>query len=202
MRQIIQQPTHKHGHILDWLIVREDASPPPCQVLDLALADHKAIICDIPFQRPHRPKRLVTSRSLKKMNTIKFQEDIKSFTNGLDSCSVKTFDTSLRQILDNHAPLVTRHITDRPSAPWMTEEIQHSKRRKRQAERKWRTSKLTVHHDIYVQERNRHNRLQNRIKAQFFATKIGLCSTTRQLHSIANQLLGKRKDQICRTIFL
>ena len=46
--------------------------------------------------------------------------------------------TCLHQLLDRHTPIVTRTVTDRTSAPWMTLEIKQAKVQRRLAERKWR----------------------------------------------------------------
>ena len=43
--------------------------------------------------------------------------------------------TRLRQVLDHHAPLVTRTVTDRTSAPWMTLEVKQAKVERHIAER-------------------------------------------------------------------
>ena len=43
-------------------------------------------------------------------------------------------DTCLRQLLDRHAPLVTRTVTNGMSAPWMTLETKQAKVQRRLAE--------------------------------------------------------------------
>ena len=40
---------------------------------------------------------------------------------------IGVYNTCLRLLLDRHAPLVTRTVTDRTSAPWMTLEIKQAK---------------------------------------------------------------------------
>ena len=64
------------------------------------------------------------------------------------------YNTCLRQVLDHHASLVTRTVTDRTSTPWMTLEVKQAKVERRTAERKWRQSGLTVHREIYAKQRN------------------------------------------------
>ena len=44
--------------------------------------------------------------------------------------------------MDRHAPLRSRNVTDRRSAPWMSSEIKALKSKKRRAERRFRKSKL------------------------------------------------------------
>ena len=66
LRQVIHKPTHQKGHTLDWLVVREDCSLYQADVMDLALPDHKAVVCQLPVEHTKRSKRSVTSRNLKK----------------------------------------------------------------------------------------------------------------------------------------
>ena len=42
----------------------------------------------------------------------------------------------LKKLLDKHAPLRTKVVTDKPPAPWLTSEIVNMKIRKRQLERR------------------------------------------------------------------
>ena len=51
------------------------------------------------------------------------------------------YNNTLKKILDDHAPVVTRTTINRPHVPWITEEIRASKRERRRAEKKWRRSK-------------------------------------------------------------
>ena len=47
---------------------------------------------------------------------------------------LKELNTSLRNVLDRHAPLVIRTVTARPSAPWIAEEVKAAKCNLRKAE--------------------------------------------------------------------
>ena len=157
--QLMDMPTHKRGHVLDLVIVRRDASCLSLETIeDIALSDHRAIYCSVNVGRPTAQKRLVTSRSLRAMNSADFQADMKSFAETAgDQCAdsglLDVYDTGLRQALDHHAPLTTRRVSDRPSVPWMTDDIKAAKRELRRAERQWRATRLTVHRDIYTKQR-------------------------------------------------
>ena len=47
------------------------------------------------------------------------------------------YDSELSKVVDVHAPLKTRLVTSRPSAPWYSEEIAAEKRKRRKLERRW-----------------------------------------------------------------
>ena len=54
----------------------------------------------------------------------------------------RAYNTSVRSLLDRHAPELQKVIPIRPYAQWHTDELRTAKRSKRQAERKWRKSGL------------------------------------------------------------
>ena len=105
LRQMIHEPTHQKGHTLDWLVVREDCCLHQAGVKDLALADHKAVVCQLPFEHPKRPKRSVTSKNLKKIDLQNFQTDMCSFAAATESkcyhsSAVEDYNSGLGNILD------------------------------------------------------------------------------------------------------
>ena len=105
-------------------------------------------------------------------------------------------NTCLRQLLDRHAPLVTRTVTDRTSAPWMTLEIKQAKVQRRLAERKWRESGLAVHREIYVKQRNLVSNMISKAKKDDLCHKIVNWGRSRELFSLSSQMMGKFGDSM------
>ena len=66
---------------------------------------------------------------------------------------VDNYDTVLRNILDNHAPLKRRSITIRPSNPWYTPEIDTAKKLRKQLERRWRKTNLEIDRQLFKSQR-------------------------------------------------
>ena len=85
------------------------------------------------------------------------------------SSGIKDYNSGLSKILDQHAPFITCHIIDCPSAPWMSAELKEAKRKQRQAERRWR---CTVHRDVHAKERSKVHALHIAAKRQHFDTQI------------------------------
>ena len=56
-------------------------------------------------------------------------------------------------LVSKHAPLTTRSVTSRAPAPWYTPEIASARRERRRLERRWRHTKLTVDHEIFVAQK-------------------------------------------------
>ena len=83
-------------------------------------------------------------------------------------------DAELLKILNSHAPLQTRFASLRKSAPWFNTEIKQEKKKRRQAERRWRHSKLTVHKEIFQAHNQRVNKLIKTVKQDYFVSKINV----------------------------
>ena len=111
-------------------------------------------------------------------------------------------DASLRNVLDRHAPLVTRTDTARPSAPWITEEVKAAKCNLRKAERRWRSSGLTVHEQIYMEQRNVKNRAILSVKRKHFREKLSKCNSSKQPYGLANELLENSQSSVFQSDIL
>nr|KAG5698256.1 hypothetical protein BaRGS_024063 [Batillaria attramentaria] len=119
------------SHILDWVVVRGQSNRLSVKaVQDCAgLSDHYLIICGLELSRPPPPTRLVTSRNLKGVNLADFQADVRTLIGSMEDLRgpdlgieglVHVYNDGLLQILDRHAPSVTRRVRDRPTALWLT----------------------------------------------------------------------------------
>ena len=60
----------------------------------------------------------------------------------------KQYRQILKTLLDKHAPIKSKSVSQRPPALWMTPEIIQSKRRRRYLERVWRKSRSSL--DCYT----------------------------------------------------
>ena len=113
---------------------------------------------DLLLRKPGRVTKKVTSRNIRSIDMHVFRTDLcnvlESTTQSDLADPLSVYNACLRQVLDHHAPLVTRTVTDRTSAPWMTLEVKQAKVERRIAERKWRQSGLTVHKEIYAKQRS------------------------------------------------
>nr|KAG5692437.1 hypothetical protein BaRGS_010147 [Batillaria attramentaria] len=139
--QLVDQATHRQGHILDWVVVRADSSRLSLQsVLDTAgLSDHDVLVCNLAVARPPPPTRIVAVR------LTDLQSDVAALAVSLkDRCAdpgvdaavlVDRYNDGLREIRDRHAPSVTRRVRDRASAPWLSSEVMEARRRRKRAER-------------------------------------------------------------------
>ena len=148
--------THKDNHKLDLVIGRSDGNlVADFHVHDPIISDHFAIHCNLNSDRPPNPKKTVSYRKLRSVNTDAFRQDILSSellsTNSSDLNSLcSRYDDVISAIVDKHAPLVTKTITVRPNSPWYTDDIGVEKSTRRRFERRWRRTLLPEHRLAYV----------------------------------------------------
>ena len=116
--QHVNESTHRDGHIIDFVISREeDDLVRKCTVSD-QISDHNAVHAVINCIRPHPPRKQIVYRDLKNINTTEFVKDIqesKLYTDPETSIenSVIQYNSTMTEILDKHAPLKCKFITER-----------------------------------------------------------------------------------------
>ena len=112
----------------------------------------------------------------------------------------------LRTVLDKHAPLSLRKVIAHNSSPWLEsirDELFIAKRERRQAERIWRNTKLTIFRDLYtlVQARHKASKFVRTAKCKFYTQRIALASSSKELHQIVNTLSNRHPPKILPTIY-
>ena len=110
----------------------------------------------------------------------------------------------LRTVLDKHAPPSMRKVVTHSSSPWfesIRDELFIAKREKRQAERKWRNTKLAIFKDLYGQAKHKVSILVHTAKCKFYTERIALASSSKELHQIVNTLSNRHPPKILPTIY-
>ena len=91
----------------------------------------------------------ITYRKCKQIDIEKFENNIEQsclYTMTESTCNEVTCDmetmtaqynTTLRKIMDDHAPEKTKTVKKKPAMPWCNDEINGPKRDRRKAERQW-----------------------------------------------------------------
>ena len=94
--------------------------------------------------------------------------------------------------MDKHAPEQSRKVSVRLESPWYTSDVKSSKRECRRAERKWRSTGLTVHKQIYEQALDDVACLIEDAKKQYYGDKIK-SADQKSFFKLANSLMHKPK---------
>ena len=152
------------------------------------------------LRKPGRVTKKVTSRNTRSIDMHVYRTDLRNVLESTTKSDLadplSVYNTCLRQVLDHHAPLVTRTVTDRTSAPWMTLEVKQAKVERRIAERKWCQSGLTVHKEIYAKQRSLVSNLIRKAKKGYICEKIVNCDSSRELFRLSNQMMGTFGDTV------
>ena len=76
-----------------------------------------------------------------------------------------------------------------------------AKRERHQAKRKWRNTKLSIFKDLCRQARHKVSKLVHTSKYKFYAEKITLASSCKELHQIVYTLSNRHPPKILPTIY-
>ena len=110
---------------------------------------------------------------------------------------LEQYDTTLSALLDKHDPVQTRTISVRPKVPWFSGDIKIAKQKRRQLERKWRQSWLTIYRDLFKEQRRHVNQLISSSKSTYHTAKITeAASDHKQLYNVVNALLIKTEASL------
>ena len=187
-------PTHKHGHTLDLVISRETDNLITDCFIDSLLSDHHVVTCIVHCPKPLPAKKLVSTRKFSRIDAGAFEHDLLHRL-GSNNCSnveelVDLYQKSITETLDLHAPLQTSVRSDRRRQPWYNNEINAARNLRRKHERKWRKSRLDVHRELYVTQRNHVNDLIDKAKQDYYRGELE-GADTKTVFKTVNKLLNK-----------
>ena len=201
--QVINKPTHRCGHIIDWVIVRpDDDIHRKSTVTDSLESDHYCTksYFNISVSKPSTLYRTV--RNIANIDRPSFIAELSSVSE-FSSVANQLCDF-LRTVLDKHAPPSLRKVITHSSSPWfesIRDELFMAKRERSQAERKWRNTKLAIFKDLYGQAKHKVSILVHTAKCKFYTERIALASSSKELHQIVNTLSNRHPPKILPTIY-
>jgi len=206
LKQHVQQPTHMDNHTLDLIITRNDDGNivRSICVRDPGISDHCSVHAKICLEKPSLPRKEIKYRYLKGINYDHFRNDIENspLVRNYTNCHSITdltgkYETTLRSILDSHAPLKKKIVTLRPVSPWYTEDIHQLKLTKRRLERRWRASRLQVDREIYTKHCQHVNTMMSNSKMTFYSSMIDQHKDDQKvLFSVVNKMLYRTPEKL------
>ena len=139
--QVINKPTNRCGHIIDWVIVRpDDDIHKKSTATDSLESDH---YCAKTYFNVSVFKPSTLYRTVRNIDRPSFIAELSSVSEFSSVENANQFCDSLRTVIDKHAPPSLRKVITHNSSPWF-ESIRYdlfmAKRKRRQAERKWRNT--------------------------------------------------------------
>ena len=109
----------------------------------------------------------------------------------------RTSTATLRTVLDKHAPPSLRKVINHNSSPWCESirvELFNVRRDRRQAERKWKNTKLTIFEELYKHANHKVSKLVHTAKCNLYTGRIALAYSSKKLYEIVNRLSNR---QLC-----
>ena len=211
LRQHVSEPTHVGGHTLDVVISRDTEDiVSNVEVNDPGLSDnsgkvardHLAVTFSVKAARPAPIRKTVSFRKIRSISIESFKTDIQTSQTLADALNCTDLDEltnvymdELSALVEKHAPLRTKTITLRSSNPWFTEELHDAKHLKRKLERQWRTTKLTIHHEIYRNQCALTNKLLKQARLSYYSDKVESCGRDQKsLFKVTKHLLGDSNE--------
>ena len=203
--QVINKSTHRCGHIIDWVIVRPyDDIHKKSTATDSLQSHHN---CTKSYFNISVSKPSTLYRTVRNIANIDRQSFIAEHSSVSEFSSVEKasqFCDILRTVLDKHAPPSLRKDITHNSSPWFESiryELFIAKRERRQAERKWRSTNLTIFKDLSRQAKHKVSKLVHTAKCKFYTERIALASSSKELHQIVNTLSNRHPPKILPTIY-
>ena len=132
---------------------------------------------------------------LKKIDTGAFKQDLSHAVSQFSSIS--DYNNHLCSVLDKHTPLCHCTVHTRKPTPWFSsiaEQFCELKRERRQVERRWLKSKLTVHKQIYESIKQKVTNRADKAKQAYYSVKILSSTACKQLFQNFNTILGKSRS--------
>ena len=198
LTQHIHEPTHRSLHTLDLLITRDCEDTVSDVSVEPGFSDHSLIICRLNLCKPPRIRKIINTRRYKAIDLGVFSNDVKQSLSKIDfvdcdvSSCVARYESSLKDLLDTHAPSKSRSVVLRTNSPWFNDNIRDAKTLRRKLERKWRRSKLQIDREIYCIQKQAVINLIRKAKINHYSELIAGCAgDQKKLFNIIANLLGK-----------
>ena len=198
LMQFVNFPTHiSSKHTLDLVIAPTDTKLDPVTSFSpTSASDHYPIITRLSLSKPPPPV-LVTKffRCLKSINLMKFQIDIvssKLITNPSSSLSelVACYNSTLSSLLDKHAPLKSKSVSQKPKNPWFTPVLHSLKSNCRRLRRIWSSSHSAIDHSNLRSATNHYHASILKAKRHYYhSTLVSSKSNPKSLWTTINKIL-------------
>ena len=202
--QVINKPTHRCGHIIDWVIVRPDDDIHKKSTVTESLESGHYCTKSYFNVLVSKPSTLYrTVRNIANIDRPSFIAELSSVSEFSSVENAYQFCDFLHTVIDKHAPTSLRKVITHNSSPWfelIRDDLLLAKRKRRQAERWWGNTKLTIFKDLYGQAKHKVSKFVHSAKCKFYTEIIAQASSSKELHQIVNTLSNRHSPRILPTI--
>ncbi len=201
LTQHVSEGTHNSGHTLDLVITRSSETTISDIHVDApVLSDHSAVKFKLSSEKTSCQKKSICYRKLRDVDTDLFKSEIAASPLLSSPChdinqAVSQYNTILQELLDKHAPVIRRTVTVRPSAAWYNDAIKDAKRVRRQLERRWRRTKLTVYKEKYKEQCKIVIKLIEESRQKYYNAEVkSKAGDQKALFKVLDNLLHRKKE--------
>ena len=119
LQQSVNSPTHKRGHLLYWFVhMPTDGLLLSTEVSQVISSDHFCVLAYLDVTIPQSPPSFVEARNIRAIHPPTLKEDLRSHLSALSCPSAVDLDSTLRTVLDKHAPATKRKVSTHRGCPW------------------------------------------------------------------------------------
>ena len=194
--QHVKFPTHVSNHILDLIITRSSSEIQA----SFFLSDHCFVECSLSVPRPNPRQKKLQFRKMRQINIDAFKSDIitsnlcnETWANLNDL--VQSYDETLSNILEKHAPVQRNVIMERTKIPWFNNELKHLKVNRRKLERKMLKSNCECDKKLYRASCNKYSAKLKSAERLYYSELMDQCSDdSRKLFKVVSTLSKVRKE--------
>ena len=109
---------------------------------------------------------------------------------------VHQYNKVLLELIEKHAPLKIRQVTDRPKVPWINQDFKVAKIKRRKIEKEWRKNKTSENRKKYNSAKIEVLRIKEKAKEMYYTDRIEKCDKNQKLlFELLNEMLCKKTKQ-------
>ena len=170
--------THVQGHTLDLVITRKmDSIIQNAPISGSFLSAHATVLFNLNGFKSQSSAKETWFGKIKLINLPKFKNDLRNSELLLNTPKcladlVDCFGTTLKSIIEKHAPWRKKTMIQRAQAPWLSDEIRSVKHLRRIAERNWRSTKSESDWRTFKLLRNKAVFLMDKSHCEFYTDFI------------------------------
>ena len=210
-KQHVTGPTHRAGHTLDLLILRESSTllHGSISVFDPCLTDHNgnkvldhlAVSANLNLVKQTHGKKTLKFRRFSSINMSEFMSDLRIALHEISNfqdlkSTLATYIASCKDTIDAHAPIQTKIINIRPNTAWYTNQLRQAKSLRRKRERIWRKTRLEVHRIMFKDQCEVVGKLLWEAKRNYYTKMLANTPRNQQkLYAAARQIFGFASDR-------
>ena len=205
LRQMVQESTHRGGHILDHIYANEFELEFHHEVIRETfglVTDHLPIKLEIPSPNPHNKTQVISYRKLNDIDLEQFKEDLKNAYEAMNISNLNFKESYLmyheasQKILDNHCPIQTRK-TRESEADWIDKEYRENRTSRRKLERIWKKNRTEENRNNYINQKQVCAEMALTKQTKHYSKLVdGAANSQKSLFKVANELLDRNKKKV------